>query len=78
VNGASVGGSPAGNVRHFGRIQTLTKEETQLPQRSRVMLRVIKHLAKSLKITQGHSNVTLEYSMCNLVHSNYVSILYRF
>jgi len=30
-------------------------QETQMLQKNRAMLRVIKYFAKSLKITQGHS-----------------------
>jgi len=47
----------------------------------RTMRRVIEYFAKSLKITQGHSNDTLEYGMHKsilVIHCNHTSISYRF
>jgi len=35
----------------------LSKQEAQLSQRDRAMLCVIEYFAKSLKITQGHSEM---------------------
>jgi len=35
---------------------TSTKQEAQLTQRGRAMLRVTEYFVKSLKIIQGHSN----------------------
>jgi len=32
------------------------KQEAQLSQRDRALLRVIEYFAKSLRVTQGHSN----------------------
>jgi len=34
---------------------TISRQEAQLLQRGRAMLRVIEYFAKSLKVTQGHS-----------------------
>jgi len=37
------------------RIKRQNKQETQLSQRDRAVLRVIEYFAKSLRVTQGHS-----------------------
>jgi len=40
------------------------RQEAQLSQRGRAMLRVIEYFAQLLKATQGHSKDVLEYGVC--------------
>jgi len=47
------------------------KQETQLSQRGYAMLPVIEYFAKSLNVTQGHLNNTLEYGMYDIGLSPY-------
>jgi len=52
------------------------KQEAQLSQRDRALLRVIEYFAKSLRVTQGHSNWYSWEGRKSLlvVHCNYVCV----